>query len=507
MAERLAALWRASAPLRATLRRPEIMAFLPAATLAAFWFGGEQALVVTALATPLLFALAGAFRVTPDPDAAGADVGLTSVQMLTRVVADQMDDGGTGVLVVLLDDAQELYTRHGPSATAEIHDRIADRLLSALRQGDRVARLGEGAFGVALAPLTRMDIETMVQIAARLQATVAPPISLDATRLYVTASIGFCLAGRAPDPGAAGLIAAAQAAAEDARRQGPGAIRAWTPEATTRASVRGSLRDALDTAFAEGQIRPHFQPQVSTDTGALSGFEALARWHHPERGLMPPAEFLPAVAEAGLSGRLAEAIVAASLKALHAWDQAGLHVPRVAVNFSSAELRDPRLVDKLQWELDRFDLKPDRLACEVMESVAAATEDDIIVRNLAALARAGCLIELDDFGTGHAALANVRRFSVARVKIDRSFVTRLAQDRDQQRCVAAILSMAEQLGLDTLAEGVETAEDHAMLAQLGCRHIQGFIIARPMTFDDTLAWIPQHRARLRPLPRIATRQG
>ncbi len=504
MAERLAAIWRATAPWRATLGRPEIMAFLPAVTLAAFWWGGEQALVVTALATPLLFALAGAFRVAPAPGA--ADDGLTSLPGLTRSVDDRLRAGsGTGVVVVVLDDAQELYTRHGPAGMAGIHDRVADRLVSALRQGDRVARMGDGMFGVALAPLTRMDIETLVQIAARLQATVVPPISLDATRIYVTASVGFCLAGRAPGPGAPALIAAAQAAAEDALRQGPGAIRAWTPEVQARSGARSSLRDALDRAFAEGQIRPHFQPQVSTDTGALSGFEALARWHHPERGLIPPAEFLPAIAEAGLSARLCDTIVGASLAALRNWDRAGLHVPRVAVNFSTSELQDPRLVDRLQWELDRFDLQPGRLACEVMENVASATDDDIIVRNLAALARLGCIIELDDFGTGHAALANVRRFSVARVKIDRSFVARLAQDREQQRCVAAILSMAEQLGLDTLAEGVETAEDHAMLAQLGCRHVQGFAIARPMAFDDTLAWIPQYRARLRPVPRIATR--
>jgi diguanylate cyclase len=244
---------------------------------------------------------------------------------------------------------------------------------------------------------------------------------------------------------------------------------------------------------------------VSTDTGAITGFEALARWHHPERGLIPPAEFLPAVMDAGLSSRLCDTILTGSLAAMRKWDQIGLNVPKVGVNFSCAELRDPRLVDRIKWELDRFDLKPQRLAVEILETVVADTSNDIIVRNLSALSRLGCALDLDDFGTGQAAIANIRRFSVNRIKIDRSFVTRVHDDREQQRTVAAILSLAEQLGLDTLAEGVETPEEHAMLAQLGCRHIQGYVIARPMPFEETADWVGRHRAQAKAIPRIGTR--
>jgi EAL domain-containing protein (putative c-di-GMP-specific phosphodiesterase class I) len=137
--------------------------------------------------------------------------------------------------------------------------------------------------------------------------------------------------------------------------------------------------------------------------------------------------------------------------------------------------------------------------------VVAETGNDVIVSNISALARMGCGIDLDDFGTGHASITSIRRFAVRRIKIDRSFVTKVDEDRDQQKMVSAILSMAERLGLQTLAEGVETPGEHAMLAQLGCGDVQGFGIARPMPVDETMDWIERHRARPSAAPRISHR--
>jgi EAL domain-containing protein (putative c-di-GMP-specific phosphodiesterase class I) len=231
----------------------------------------------------------------------------------------------------------------------------------------------------------------------------------------------------------------------------------------------------------------------------------LARWYHPERGLIPPADFLPMIEDAGLSERLGEVMLFNALTALARWDRAGLDVPTVAVNFSAAELRNPKLAEKLKWELDRFGLEPKRLCVEVLEHVVAETDNDVIVSNISALARMGCGIDLDDFGTGHASITSIRRFAVRRIKIDRSFVTKVDEDRDQQKMVSAILSMAERLGLHTLAEGVETPGEHAMLAQLGCGDVQGFGIARPMPVDETMDWIERHRARPSAAPRISHR--
>jgi diguanylate cyclase (GGDEF)-like protein len=503
---------RSVSELARWLRRPQLMAFLPATTLAAFWMGGEELLLLLALGLPLMFALAGAFRFhDPAQPAQGSDatpVRRHVVAALDRALAEAPETGRTtACMVVLFDNAAALLDRHGRMVQAEVIQRTAERIGSALRTTDIVARLEGGGFAVALGPVRRLDLETMIQLSARLQTAASEAVSIDAMRFYVTCSIGFCLPARAPAQTGAAMLDAAQIAADEALRNGPGGIRAFSPDMARRRADRDALREQLEAALDDGQIRPHFQPQVSSDTGAITGFEVLARWHHPERGLIPPAEFLPAVAEAGLSERLSEVMLFNAFVALSRWDKAGLRVPTIGVNFSEDELRNPRLADKLKWELDRFDLTPDRLAVEILETVVARTDNDVIVHNVNALARMGCGIDLDDFGTGHTSITNIRRFSVRRLKIDRSFVTRVDEDREQQRIVAAILSLAERLGLETLAEGVETRGEHAMLSQLGCGHLQGFGIARPMPFDDTMDWMAQHNAMLATTPRIGHRAG
>jgi EAL domain-containing protein (putative c-di-GMP-specific phosphodiesterase class I) len=172
------------------------------------------------------------------------------------------------------------------------------------------------------------------------------------------------------------------------------------------------------------------------------------------------------------------------------------------VNFSGAELRNSKLVDKIRWELDRFDLTTDRLSVEILETVVTDTTDNTISRNIKSLTSLGCLIDLDDFGTGNASIAAIRRFGVGRIKIDRSLVVRADRDSEQQRMISAVLTMAERLGVETLAEGVETAGEHALLAQLGCNHVQGFGVARPMPFEKTIDWVRAHNASLHDAPTI-----
>ncbi|MGO4908753.1 putative bifunctional diguanylate cyclase/phosphodiesterase [Pseudorhodobacter sp. W20_MBD10_FR17] len=494
------------------LRRPELLVFLPALSLIAFWVGGEAIMMITALGLPILFILAGAFKSQErgDPGVPDALSGLAIRPQIIKFMDNVLENAAitgksTACFVVLFDDANVLLDRHGRAVQTEVLARSAERLCAALREGDTVARLEGGGFAIALSPQRRVDLEGMLQVATRLQSALSNPISIDAARLYVTCSIGFCLGPKAPIATGGSLIDSAQVAADEALRNGPGAIRAFVLGMARKRADRDAFRGELETALDEGQIRPHYQPQICTDTGAISGFEALARWHHAERGLIPPSEFLPAIEDAGLSERLGEVMLYHALAALVRWDKAGLHVPNVGVNFSSAELRNPRLAEKLKWELDRFELTPNRLCIEILETVIAETDNDVIVHNISALAKLGCQIDLDDFGTGHASITNIRRFAVNRIKIDRSFVTHVDEDREQQKIVSGILSLAERMGLETLAEGVETKGEHAMLAQLGCGHVQGFLFARPMPFDDTQAWIIAQNARRSALPMIASR--
>lgn len=496
------------------LTGPPVLAFLPAITLGAFWLGGEPALILVSLGLPLLFAFVGAFGNWPKDTGAPRDsvTGLLLRDGFDGVIAQIFDDTETSGLrsacfVLELDDYQEVIDRHGQTAADKVVRRCGERILATLRDGDTVARIGDSRFAIGLMAVRQLDLELCIQLSGRLQTAVEEPVSLGGISVYVSCSIGFCLRSRSPGKNGQDWLTAATAALSDAKQSAPSAIRAYSAEIHKRTKARGDLREDAAAALENGQIQPWFQPQISTDTGKVTGFEALARWQHPVHGLIAPATFLPALEDVGLTERLGQVVLYHALTALKAWDSAGIDVPRVGVNFATDELRNPGLVDKIGWELDRFDLTPDRLSVEILETVVAGSPDDAVTRNIAGLADMGCRIDLDDFGTGHASISSIRRFAISRIKIDRSFVMKADRDPEQQRLIGAILTMAERLELETLAEGVETVGEHALLAQLGCDHVQGFGIARPMPFDQTLDWVAAHQSKLRDAPKIGRDAG
>lgn len=496
--------------------RPGLLGLIPALVLSWLWFGPQGAVVVAVASLPLAFLPLRQIDQLRDgrTDAdwrdavSGLPLRATAVEALDRVLSGAKIFGQTTACFVLrLDDPQRIVEGFGQSAHDRILRKVAERLVVTMRDRDCVVRLEGDRFAVALGTLRRADLETAIQIAGRLQAALSEPISVDAMAIYISASVGFCLPSRCDEQSGEALLRAAEAAAEDAGRNGPGAIRSYSIEIAAAAQDRELLRDRIGVALDNGEITAYFQPQISTDTGKVTGVEALARWVHPERGILSPAEFLPTLQNAGLSARLGEVMLLHSLTALRAWDRAGVGVPNVAVNFCKEELRNPKLTDRLKWELDRFDLAPERLTIEILESVVAETANDTVVHNIAALANMGCGIDLDDFGTGHASITSIRRFAVNRIKIDRSFVSKVDCDPAQQQMLTAILSMADRLGLATLAEGVESVAEHAMLAQLGCNHVQGYSIARPMPYEDMIGWIAAHRAKLDATPKFERKTG
>jgi len=503
---------RTDAPLIAGRAAPRLaalgLAALPGLALAGHALAGQAALVALALLGPVAAALAWAAvaRRLPAPDAlaprarveAALDASIDGAAKAGRIAA---------CLVLHADDMARLAERLGPRAGESVAATLEERIRRALREADRVVRLDDANIAVALAPMAGADLEVLLGLAARLQTAAQEPVQVDATTLRLSLSVGFARADRLGHAHGGALLAAAEAAMLEARRAGPGSVRAHSPELQARREERQALRADVRDALEAGQIHAWFQPQLCTDTGRVSGFEALARWHHPARGPVPPGEFLPAVEAAGLMERLGETMLAQALAALQAWDRAGRDVGCVGVNLSAAELRSPALPDRIAWELDRFDLAPHRLTLEVLESVISDAPDDIVARNIAALSRMGCGVDLDDFGTGHASITSIRRFAVSRIKIDRSFVAGIDTDRGQQQMVAAILTMCERLELGTVAEGVETPAEHALLAQLGCGHVQGYGIARPMPFEDTLTWLSRHAGSLTDPPPLRRNFG
>ncbi|PID35609.1 MAG: diguanylate cyclase [Rhodobacterales bacterium] len=487
---------------RRAVLTPHLAALLPAIMLISFWLGGEEALLGAAIALPTLIALIGlTTRRAARRDRRDSVSGLPGRGSLIRHLDTCMDPANEDLeqqvcLILAIDDFDTLEAQYGREASERIERSCADRLKAAMREEDVLVQIAPGTFGLAINKTRRVDLETMIQLSARLQEAISEPVALEGTKLLFTASVGFALPNRVDDQTGEALLGAAESALNEAHKSGPNSIRAFSRGMRPRPALPSEIALEISNALENGEIRPWFQPQISTDTGELTGFEALARWHHPTKGMIAPGAFLPTIERGGLSERLGEVILFHALTAIREWDRAGLSVPNVAVNFSPAELQNPKLHEKIKWELDRFDIAPNRLTVEVLEDVVAQSEDDVTCRNVAALSQMGCTIDLDDFGTGHASIGNIRRFKVNRIKIDRSFVTHVDTDRDQQNMVAAIQSMAERLGLETLGEGVESEGEHSMLAQLGCGHVQGYSIAKPMPFEKTTQWIAAHAESL-----------
>ncbi|MBP0482306.1 putative bifunctional diguanylate cyclase/phosphodiesterase [Sagittula salina] len=504
-----AGLGRIRAVLRRGIQGPQALAFLPAVVLAAFWMGGEPLLILTALSTPFIYLY---FSGTPSFD---SDTGAQARQQdladigTARELAQQALDRArvanltTACIMVEVDGLDEGAQPTGEELADGLRDLSLSRLRNTLRRDDIALRLGDRRFLILLGPSLRLDLESLLQLCTRLQNVLEEPAPIENSTKYLSACLGFCGSKRLSES-ASGyqLIEAAQVALAEAVINGPSAIRAWSEHMRMAHSEQRNLRGEIDRALASGQIQPWFQPQVCTSTGRISGVEALARWIHPSRGIVPPAQFLRVLEESGRMERLSEVILQHSLTALRSWDAAGLDIPRVSVNFSDPELRDPRLVERIQWELDRFGLTPQRLGIEVLETVIAESPEGVVARNIVDLGKIGCHIDLDDFGTGHASITSLRRFKVHRLKIDRSFVTRIDRDEEQHRMLAAVLGMADRLGLETLAEGVESVGEHALLAQLGCDHVQGFGIARPMPPDQLVDWARQHSDRIAEAQRL-----
>ena len=416
-------------------------------------------------------------------------------RILEDVLLDCRRDGlSTATLLVRIGSTSISGGDWGRKTSEKTMQQIARRVRTAMRDLDIVFRLGDAEIAVALHPMARADLDVAMMIADRVQTAVSEPISLGGRSVTVSAWIGICTDIMAPDNTGAALLSGAECALQVAARQEDGAARAFTPEMQAEVETEHELTLQVARALETGEIRPWYQAQVDANTGTLTGFEALARWYHPELGVLAPGRFLDAVEASGNAAALGEKMLRDSLEALAEWDRAGIDVPHVGINFSMDELRDPRLSDRVAWEVDRRGVSPDRVSVEILETVTLDSAEEAITRNVRALKAAGFRLDLDDFGTGAAAISHIARFGVHRIKIDRSFIDGIDEEGETRRVVSAILRLATELGIDTLAEGVETDAQAGALARMGCNHLQGYGIAKPMPFDETVAWV-RGRAR------------
>ena len=429
---------------------------------------------------------------------------MKAAQWLQGLLSPRRDRGTArspvNLLVLRLENTELLVETLGKAGLGHLLVCICMRLSATVRPDDPVRIVAPGVFAVVLND--RCEVEAM-RIAERLQRQAQKPVAVAGLNVAPVLTGVLVHAAAAADPAVPTLMEDAMARLEQADADTLGHLQLYDHNAVRPLHP---LPATVADAVRSDQIVAHFQPQLCCHTGGIVGFEMLARWRHPVRGLLTPAAFMPKMTERDHNA-LTLSMLRQGLAALKRWDGEGRQVPGIALNVSNCELADPGFAASLLWELDRQDIAPARLVLEVLETVGPVSSNSDVRANLAMLARAGCRLDLDDFGTGYASLDAIRQFGVHRIKIDRSFVMGCDVDPAQQRMILAILALAERLNISTLAEGVETAGEHAFLAQMGCDQVQGYAIARPMPLDEATAFLARHAQASDSIPEMPRRSA
>jgi diguanylate cyclase (GGDEF)-like protein len=387
-----------------------------------------------------------------------------------------------GLLLLDLDRFKEINDTLGHHHGDGVLTQIGPRLATYLREVDFVARLGGDEFAVVLPGID--DVDGAVRVAEQLQAALLAPFTVDGIDLDVEASIGIVVSGRHGDD-AATLLQRADVAMYAAKKHSLGVCvydhqnDAHSPE---RLSLLGDLRRGLD----RGELTLHYQPKINLADRTLTGVEALLRWHHPVRGMVPPDQFIPLAEHTGLIGPLTGYVLEAAVSQLSDWMALGHAIP-IAVNLSARNLLDDRLAATVGELLARYRVPASLLQIEVTES-AIMLEVHHARRVLGQLHDLGIRIAIDDFGAGYTSLAQLKTLPVDELKIDRSFVSTMDTDTANAVIVRSVVDLGRNLGKTTVAEGVETSTAVATLTDLGCDLAQGYQISRPLPPDAFLAW-------------------
>jgi diguanylate cyclase (GGDEF)-like protein/PAS domain S-box-containing protein len=370
---------------------------------------------------------------------------------------------------------------------------VGRRLISCVRAEDTVARIGGDEFVILLDNIP--SAESATAAAERIEKTLSLPVTLDGHDVFSPASIGIAIGSSNYDR-AEDMLRDADIAVYRAKALGRARHVLFDPQMYQRAVAVLELENDLRRALDRNEFFLHFQPIVELGTGSVVSLETLVRWQHPERGLIPPGDFIPLAEETGLIIQVGAWVLKAVCAQLRAWQQDRVTTVRVAVNVSGRQLKLPDFPSFVNSLLVEYGLSPDLLEFEITETVLM---DNLEHANtvLDELTHLGIRLSLDDFGTGYSSLGYLQQFPVHRLKIDRSFILKIGQTSENTQIVQAILNMASGLGLDVVAEGVETAQAAARLRSMGCAFGQGFYFARPGTAEEIVPLLPAERPATR----------
>jgi diguanylate cyclase (GGDEF)-like protein len=391
------------------------------------------------------------------------------------VAAAQRDAGRLALLFIDIDRFKTVNDSLGHAAGDLLLVTLATRLRGALRASDVVCRHSGDEFTVLLHDAAQWD--EVAATADRLLKEVESPVSLHGRDMTVSASIGIALY---PDDASdqEELVRHADTAMYAAKNLGRARYSFFRAEFNAQLLASMQLEQDMVRALEQGEFVLHYQPQVDAATGTLVGCEALIRWHHPERGMVPPGQFIGAAEQCGLIGEIGAWTLHSACAQIARWKTAGVAFRSVAVNVSALEFRNHRLIDTLTRSMAEFGVGPEELEIEITESVLM-TDTDTTHRIVERLHGLGVRLAVDDFGTGYSSLAYLKHLRPSKVKIDRSFVRDLSEDESDRVLVKAIVQLAHALDISVVAEGVETPEQRDFLRQVRCEVLQGYLISRP----------------------------
>ena len=389
-----------------------------------------------------------------------------------------------------LDGFKAINDTHGHAAGDQLLVTLAQRMKEALREGDTLARLGGDEFVAVLLDLDELDDTTL--ILNRLLTAAAQPVLYGETMLQVSASLGVSFYPQAQMMDADQLMRQADQAMYQAKQAGKNCFRIFDSEQDRSLRERHESMQSIRQAMAANEFVLQYQPKVNLRSGAVIGVEAFIRWIHPERGMLPPAQFLPMVEDHPLAVELGQWVIACAVAQIERWQQSGLNLP-VSVNIGARHLHRADFVRCLREQLAKHpQVKPAGLALELLETSAFENLDHVC-EVIAACREIGIQCALDDFGTGYASLTYLKKLPVAQLKIGQSFVRGMLDDPKDRAILKSIIELAAVFELQVIAKGVETVAHGVKLLQLGCELGQGYAIAHPMLAAELPDWIANWR--------------
>jgi len=397
------------------------------------------------------------------------------------------------VLFLNIDRFKSVNDLYGHAQADELLNRITERIQRCLRGGDTLARFGGDEFLLLNTGILNND--EVLAIVARINDELAEPFRISGKQVFLSVSAGIALF---PEHGenADALIRHANIALYHGRITGSSSHTFFMHEMGKSTDHRVTLEHDLRQALEQDEFELYYQPQMGLQNRHIKGVEALIRWNHPRLGLLPPGEFLPVAEEAGYIVDVGDWVIRTALKTLSKWEERGIAPARMAINISPRHLEQPDFVEEFMRLVREYQVDPQRLEIELTENLFIR-DPGAMVQKLQSLAAQGVMIAIDDFGTQYSSLSYLQKFPIHTLKIDKSFVWEIDREYRQHAIIKAIISIAHGLGLNLIAEGVETDEQLAALDALGCDEIQGYLVSRPLAEEALEQLLAQQREPLR----------